>query len=145
MILVIQTVRPEIEVMLLDEEFNLITSRKWQSEKDELAKVLPEIEVMLSEADNKWNEIKKIVVFNGIGGFSSTRVGVTIANTLAFILKAELYEMSWLQVLEGEKASRQLFPLVREFLGKGPQSVKVAKPIYKSAPIISASKKRKFN
>lgn len=143
MILIIQTVRPDIELIILDENLHPVANKTWTSAKDEVSRLLPATEELLKDAGKQWNDIKKIVVFNGIGGFSSTRIGVTIANTLAMSAGAELYELSWPE--DGREADTAT--MVREFLNQSPspKPVKIATPLYKSEPMISQSKQKNFN
>lgn len=140
MILVIQTVRPEIEVMLFDHTVNLVAERNWLSAKDEVSRLLPEIEKLIV-LNGGWEKISKIVVFNGIGGFTSTRIGVTVANTLAMVAKVELYKIS----LPEDHVESETVVLIKKFFAENPLPVKIAQPKYKSSPRISTSKKKKFN
>jgi hypothetical protein len=158
MILAIQTVRPEIEIMLFDDRLHLLAGRNWLSAKDEISRLLPEIEILI-EPNGGWKKISKIVVFNGIGGFASTRIGVTVANTLAMAIGAELYEISLPEETAGSNPEPALNPdggqriaqahdiaaLVKKFFEGNPLPVKIAQPKYRSAPMISKSKKKKFN
>ncbi len=158
MILVIQTVRPEIELMILDEDLELIAESKWTSAKDEVSRVLPEIEKLIGPQSG-WKKLSKIVVFNGIGGFASTRIGVTVANTLALVTGAELYEVTCVaeEAREAVKAQSEkrkaqsvsenvdTYRLVKDFMTCSPLPVKIAQPKYKFAPMISTSKQKIFN
>lgn len=139
MILVIQTVKPEVEIMLFDDEVNLVFGEKWISQKDEIIKLLPELEKILKETGQEWRGIKKILVINGIGGFSSTRIGLTIANTLTLALNVQLYELTLPEI------EVKLDQLVKDFFEHNPKTVKLSQPKYKSIAMISPSKKKKFN
>ncbi len=171
MILVIQTVRPEIELRILDEDLELIAESRWMSAKDEVSRVLPEIEKLLAPHGG-WKKMSKIVVFNGIGGFASTRIGVTVANTLALVTGAELYEVTCEWEAQSAKCKAQsgaeeageaveaqsekckaqsvsenveTYRLVKDFMSGSPLPVKIAQPKYKFAPMISTSKQKIFN
>lgn len=135
--LVIQTVKPLIEILIV--EGDLIKRASWNSEKDEVARLLPEIEKLLLANKFRFADIDKIIAINGLGGFSSTRIGVTIANVLGMAVGAKLYEISW------EKDSiHDLEKEIREFLASKPEAVKLVQPMYGAAPMISPSKKAKF-
>lgn len=138
--LVIQTILPEVEILLLDAQNNLQAGKKWTSNKDEVAKLIPQIFELLKENSLQFKDLKKILVINGIGGFSSTRIGVTIANVMAMAIKAELYELTWPK----ETQQKPLIELVKDFWLSKPQPVQTAQPIYSSEPLISESKKKKF-
>ncbi|MCC7432150.1 hypothetical protein IT412_01350 [Candidatus Peregrinibacteria bacterium] len=136
MILIIQTVFPEIQIGLCEDNGQLLGFSNWTSEKDEVSRLLPEIEKLLDGKD--YQSIKKIVVVNGMGAFSSTRVGVTIANTLSMALGAELYSLSLEEAVDQDKLIE--FSLKAS---KG-QNKKIIEPLYKAMPMISESKKKKF-
>ena len=141
--LLIQTVFPQAGIALwvdTDEVFSV----EWASQKDELQKLLPNIENLLKKAGSAddggagWGGIGKIVIVVGVGNFSSTRISVTIANMLGLMTKAELFELK----LDEQMPIEDLVKLVRS--KKDWQAVKLAKPIYKTAPMISKSKKQAF-
>ena len=87
---------------------------------DETAKLPPNIVKLLKRARLLFRDIDRIAVAKGPGGFSALRIGVTVANTLALILKIPLFEIG------SDKR-----------LGK---RVKVAIPEYALAPNITKSK-----
>lgn len=137
MILILQTVFPEIQLVLCDESGTEKAALSWISDKDEVSKLLPAVEEMLG--DEGYKSLNKIVVVNGIGAFSSTRIGVTIANTLAMTTGADLYSIKLDEAVD--KAKLIELALV-EIAGGGMK--KIVEPIYKSTPMISESKKKKF-
>ena len=134
--LVIQSVFPTATLLLLDEEFSLIDEKSWESDRDEVQKLPLAIDEMI-----RGKEIGRVAVVVGIGNFSSTRISVTIANILAMALKAELFEME----LSDEVSSEKLYDLVKARFSSDWRPVKIAKPVYKTAPVITPSKKQKFN
>ncbi len=56
-------------------------------DKPQADKILPEIEKLLKNNSTKPEELDKIIVQRGPGSYTGIRVGLTIANTLAFALK----------------------------------------------------------
>ncbi len=139
--LVIQTVFPETQVLIMNAGGQLGYAANWKSEKDEIKRIIPEIESMLMSAGYAWNDIAKIVSVVGTGNFSATRIGVTIANILAMATEAGIYEMQLEQALGNEELAR----LVSDNFNKGWKQVTLARPVYKTEPMISPSKKQKFN
>lgn len=139
--LVIQSVFSNAVLLLLDEQYNLIAKCVWESNKDEVKRLLPAIEKLSAENGVALSQVGKIVSVVGIGNFSSTRISVTIANVLAMVTEAELYELC----LDEELAPRKLYDLIKSKFEAGWKSVKLAKPVYRTAPMITPSKKRKFN
>jgi len=89
-----------------------------------------------------FGRVGRILVVNGPGGFSSTRIGVTLANSLGYALKAEIFAMTMHQyeTLAGASFGEK----VRTFFEQNPEKVEQVLPLYNSAVKITASKKPKF-
>lgn len=143
--LLIQTVFPQAGVALwgvqgLAQKLGhpKLLAVEWASRKDELQKLLPNIEKLLKQAGAGWGDMGKIVIVVGVGNFSATRISVTIANMLAFLTSAELYELK----LTKETSLEDLIKLVQK--KKNWKAVKLARPVYKTPPKISLSKKKSF-
>ncbi len=130
MILIIQTVRPTIEIALMQGE-ELVRREAWVSERDEVKKVLPKIEEMTAN-----EKLDKIIVFNGKGPFSSTRIGVTIANAMAYSLQIPIEQIT----IENDD-SRELTEILQTTQS---EEVKIASPVYSHDAKITPSKKPKF-
>ena len=148
LILAIQSANPTIEIALLDGE-KILFEKTWASERDEISKLLPAIADAFETAKQKLSDLKKIVVVNGPGGFSSTRIGVTIANTLSYALQAELYQLDQnsYDELAKDKPSEtvtSLATVISKFLKSGAQPVVQATPLYSAEAKITPSKKPKF-
>jgi tRNA threonylcarbamoyladenosine biosynthesis protein TsaB len=62
--------------------------------------LLPMIEEMLKEKKIKLQDITEIKVNPGPGSFTGIRIGLTIANTLAFLLKVPLNEKPIGEIVE---------------------------------------------
>lgn len=137
--LVIQTVLNRIDIALLSGPY-LLAVESWDSQKDEVKKILPAIELVLGDYGYSWLELNKIVVVVGKGNFSSTRVGVTIANILSLATSAEILELE----MDKEFTVKELLDTVEQKLKDGWPASALAKPVYRSAPMISPSKKKKF-
>lgn len=73
---------------------NILASHCWQSENNEAEKLLPAIEKLLKKNKKDFAVIKEIYVLKGPGSFTGLRVGVTVANTLAYLNSAKLYAIS---------------------------------------------------
>ncbi|MGL5830763.1 MAG: tRNA (adenosine(37)-N6)-threonylcarbamoyltransferase complex dimerization subunit type 1 TsaB [Candidatus Altimarinota bacterium] len=136
-ILVIQTVNDPLEVALWNEKS--LSSKQWISAKDEVARVLPMVEELLREEKLNYEDLKGIAVVNGIGSFSATRIGVTIANSLAFALDIPLFEITV------EKNTKIDLRKIMEKMDENKvKPVKIAQAVYDTEPMISPSKKQKF-
>ncbi|MFA7253226.1 MAG: tRNA (adenosine(37)-N6)-threonylcarbamoyltransferase complex dimerization subunit type 1 TsaB [Patescibacteria group bacterium] len=80
MILFIDTSCQETLIKLIYGQ-KTIRSKTWQSMQNHSEELLPEISILLGE--DKSN-IKKIIVNSGPGSYTGLRVGITVANLLAF-------------------------------------------------------------
>jgi len=89
MILGINSATPRTEITLVKGD-KTVYSKSWNSDCDEAEKILPALKVALNKltsfpracADSK--PISKVFVIQGPGSFTGLRVGITIANTLAY-------------------------------------------------------------
>jgi tRNA threonylcarbamoyladenosine biosynthesis protein TsaB len=86
MTLAIDTASTQTSIALLDGD-KLLKENVWLSEQNEAEKLMPEILKLVPALE----ELKKIIVVNGPGSFTGLRVGVAVANTLAYLLGTELY------------------------------------------------------
>ena len=68
-----------------------MAENSWQSNSDEAEKLMPAIAELLEKASTKFSQIEKVIVISGPGSFTGLRVGVTVANTIAYLNKCELY------------------------------------------------------
>ena len=82
MILYIQTVSKKTEIYILNQQTDILRDITWKQEKNQSEKLLRSIHELLA------GEIpEKILVMNGMGSYTGTRIGISIANTLAFAWK----------------------------------------------------------
>ena len=109
-------------ILLRDSE--IIAAEYWKSANDEAEKLMPTIQNMLSEIS--YEEIKRIYVVKGPGSFTGLRVGVTVANTLAYLTGAELHAFSTFEYWQAQSD----LPIV-VFAGK--------KAVYFNGEVVSLS------
>lgn len=62
----------------------LLCEKTWKSRRDEAEKIMPELLKMLKKKGKNWKNLREVFVIGGPGPFTGLRVGVTIANTLAW-------------------------------------------------------------
>lgn len=91
----INTALPLTEVTLIEED-KTIVSESWSSNYDEAEKTLPVIKKILS----KHGTPDQILVVTGPGAFTGLRVGVTIANTLAYVHRVPIISISTFEYLQ---------------------------------------------
>ena len=68
----------------------VIFEREWASNANESETVIKTIQSLTETTPMLFQQLKKIISINGPGGFNATRVGVTIANSLLWLTKAEI-------------------------------------------------------
>lgn len=85
MFLIIDTTDKECRVAI-DDGRN-IESQKWLWQKDTATEVLENIQKLLKKRHKKIEDIRAIIVNQGPGSYTGTRVGITIANTLGWALR----------------------------------------------------------
>lgn len=61
--------------------------------------VIPELQDLLKKSNLTLNDIDEIIVVNGPGSFTGTRIGVTIAKTIAYSLNIKIKTISSLEAL----------------------------------------------
>ncbi len=81
----------------------LLGENSWQSHNDEAEKLMPAI----AELCEDLTAIDQVIVISGPGSFTGLRVGVTVANTIAYLNKCELYAVDtfdywWAKEIPGE-------------------------------------------
>jgi tRNA threonylcarbamoyladenosine biosynthesis protein TsaB len=87
-VLVIDTAQQECSVGLYDEQkLDLIS---WQWCNDTGSEVLERISQILSKHSLKLTDINYIIVNQGPGSYTGVRVGITVANTLAWSLNTKI-------------------------------------------------------
>lgn len=89
-ILGINTSIATTQVAVIQGRKNLV-SKSWTANFDEMEKIMPAVDSALKKVKRS---VQKIVVVKGPGPFTSLRIGVALANTLAYALKAKVFSIS---------------------------------------------------
>lgn len=71
----------------------LLFFEQWQSNQNEGATVLPQLKQHFQAQDLSFTNLKNITVIQGPGSFTGLRIGITIANILAFSTGAQLHQL----------------------------------------------------
>lgn len=95
-ILGINTASKKTEICLIeDPSKRIIDEKSWVSASNEAEKLLPEILKLLKKnsltSSLTFKDIKKIIVVKGPGSFTGLRVGIAIANMIAYLLKIPVH------------------------------------------------------
>lgn len=81
MYLAIKTNEADATVGIVGEAEYLET---WHAHRSLSVTILEKIEQQLRAADVQWDDIKGVIVYSGPGSFTGLRIGITIANTIAY-------------------------------------------------------------
>lgn len=83
MILAIKTDSPEAELYLMDGKA-ILDQEVWQAHRELSDTLIDRIERLLDRSSASGEDLEGIVVFQGPGSFTGLRIGITVANTLAY-------------------------------------------------------------
>lgn len=87
MILYIRTDSKTATIGLFDASKNQPHSeQRLELDRSMAKELLGHIETLVQKEIGKWESISSIIVFQGPGSFTGLRIGITIANTLAYSL-----------------------------------------------------------
>jgi len=117
------TAHDEITIALKEGE-KIVIQKKISAPRQQAEKLIPAIDKLLKTKRIKLSALKKIIVANQGGSFTSLRIGVLTANALAYALKIPV---------ESEPKTKQKN---KRF---GPYSI--VEPLYSSEPNIGLAKK----
>lgn len=84
MILTIRTDNPDAEVGLFNNDGTQLDYYKWHADRSLAKELLATIRDRLATQQADWTGITGLVVFEGPGSFTGLRIGLTVANTIAY-------------------------------------------------------------
>ena len=90
MILYINTSDEEKVALALGKAEKLIAKREFKAKYRQSEKLMPAIDLLLTKTKIKLSDLEGVVVVNGPGPFTATRIGVTVANALAYGLNIKI-------------------------------------------------------
>ena len=128
-ILSIKTDQPESEFALYDDQ-TLLADVKYLAHRDLGRTIHLKIQELLSGSKIDWSDINGIICFKGPGSFTGLRIGIAVANSLAYGLEIPIIGA------KGESWQRKAIDkLIKN------QNDEVVLPFYGSEPLITQPKK----
>ena len=107
--LYIDTTKSKIKVVLIGSNYGIAKKTSWQSSRNDSLKLLRNIDKLLIRSGVKSSDLKTIFVNRGLGPYTTLRVGVSIANALAYSLNIPIFSASSidevLKLLESKKTT----------------------------------------
>ena len=90
MILTIRTDKPEAKVRLLDKDGGVVAEEAWTAHRQLGETIHKKIDEQLQKANIKLGNLTGIVIYEGPGSFTGLRIGMSVANALAYSLKTPI-------------------------------------------------------
>lgn len=97
LILAINTASSNTSIALFERgktAVKILTEKSWPAKNNEAEKLMPEIAEQFKKLKKTYSDLKEILVVKGPGSFTGLRVGITVANTIAYLTKAKLFAIS---------------------------------------------------
>ncbi len=128
LILTIRTDKPEAELGLFEDESKLAYST-WLAHRQLAETIHLKIRELLESQQRTLEDVQGIIIFEGPGSFTGLRIGVSVANALAYSLHIPIIASKGSAWLEGG----------RQQLAQG-KDVQIVKPEYGALPHITQPK-----
>jgi tRNA threonylcarbamoyladenosine biosynthesis protein TsaB len=125
--LCIRTDKPEAELYLYSGR-ELLVELKWEAHRRLAETIHYKIDESLHQKEVSLKDLHKIVVYQGPGSFTGLRIGIAVANTLAYTLK--------IPIIGGQGE-----PWIIHSLSKDRDENQFVSPHYGQTPHITAQKK----
>lgn len=99
LVLTVRTDKPEAEIGLYDDQRQL-EYETWHAHRELSITIHQKISGLLANQGKKLSDLQGIVCFAGPGSFTGLRIGLTVANTLAYALEVPIVatpDPEWLE------------------------------------------------
>jgi tRNA threonylcarbamoyladenosine biosynthesis protein TsaB len=90
LVLGLRTDSADSSVILSEGEGSVLDRKEWTSGRQLSDQLLSTIEEMLHKQKKDWKDLSGIVVYAGPGSFTGLRIGITVANTIAYVQKIKI-------------------------------------------------------
>lgn len=117
----------------------VLGEESWISNRNESERVLPGLARLLTENGKSWEDVEGVFVVKGPGSYTSLRVGITIANAIAWTRKIPLWatDLSVFEKNQSKTFGEILISLKLSDLEKKNQVT----PLYAAPPKITPRKR----
>ena len=116
MILTIRTDKPEAELGIYDADGKQLAYETWQAHRQLAETIHHQIATLLQSISRDISEIKGVVVYKGPGSYTGLRIGMSVANALAYSLNCPIvatggddWQPTGNQLLKEGKQTKLLF------------------------------------
>ncbi len=72
----------------------VLAEESWQSQNNEAERLMPAIDAMLKATGYCFDNLDAVLAISGPGSFTGLRIGVTTANTIAYLLGCKLFAVN---------------------------------------------------
>lgn len=132
MILLINTVGTTVWLGLSTPDGTIRLEKTWEKSRQLSEVLLPNIAALCEEAEITTNEFTAVGVYSGPGSFTSIRIGITVANTLASTLGIPIVSVSE----DDAQFARQVLSKIANN-----EDEKIVVPVYGGEPHITKPRK----
>jgi len=92
----------------------VLVKNSWPAKNNEAEKLMPAIDQLLKKKKKTYEDLAQVYVIKGPGTFTGLRIGITVANTISALVKAELIGLTTFDFLHTQTNNPILL-----FAGKG--------------------------
>ena len=99
-ILTLRTDKPEAELGVYEDN-KKIAYETWQAHRELAETIHKKLEEILNKSNIELNQLEGVVVFEGPGSFTGLRIGLSVANALAYSLNVPIVAVggkSWADI-----------------------------------------------
>lgn len=125
--LLIRTDRPFAELFLYNGH-KIIAATKWQADRQLAETINLKIDKLLKDNQANYEQLDGVGIYKGPGSFTGLRIGITIANTLAYSLKIPIVSHigdNWKEFTLQKLVQKDNEKIITPFYGS---AVRVTKP-----------------
>lgn len=84
MIVALRTDSPTAEILLIGQDGRELKKHVWHADRTLAKDLLKVLREQMQAVGGDWKQISGVAVFKGPGSFTGLRIGITVANSLAY-------------------------------------------------------------